>query len=68
MVQCTNGTKVAIAARIPSGKRFNCWTGATQYVDSVTSAETFVTMPAQAITLTATFMTEAMPWLNLLLE
>jgi uncharacterized repeat protein (TIGR02543 family) len=64
----TNQQRVAISATVPSGKRFDRWLGATQYVDSVTSAETYVTMPAFAITLTATNKPIAMPWLNLLLE
>jgi hypothetical protein len=69
MVQCTNGTKVAIAAyAAPAGKKFDRWTGSTQYVASVTSAVTTVTMPAQNISVTAAYRIKAMPWLNLLLE
>jgi parallel beta-helix repeat protein len=52
----TNGTQVEIAANAPaSGKAFNQWIGDTQYVDSVTSSTTTVTMPAQDIRLTATY-------------
>ncbi len=53
----TNGQQVAIAAYTPaSGWIFDQWTGttqATQCVNSVTSANTTVTMPALDITLTA---------------
>jgi uncharacterized repeat protein (TIGR02543 family) len=63
-----SGTRVAISATVPAGKQFYRWLGSTQYVDSVTSAETYVTMPAFAITLTATNKPIAMPWLNLLLD
>ena len=52
----TNGQQVAIAAsNAPSGKVFDKWTGSTQYVASVSSSSTTVTMPAQAISLTATY-------------
>ncbi|MCF7848474.1 MAG: leucine-rich repeat protein, partial [Kiritimatiellales bacterium] len=52
----TNGEVVAITATAaPSGQVFDVWTGATQYVASVTSATTTVTMPAQDITVTATY-------------
>lgn len=63
-----SGDRVAITAAVPTGKRFYRWLGSTQYVDSVTSASTYVTMPAFSITLTATNKPIAMPWLNLLLE
>jgi uncharacterized repeat protein (TIGR02543 family) len=63
-----SGDRVAISATVPSDKRFYRWLGATQYVDSVTSASTYVTMPAFDITLTATNRAIAMPWLNLLLD
>ena len=47
---------VDIAADAPAiGKAFDRWTGDTQYVASVTSSATTVTMPAQAVTLTATY-------------
>jgi len=52
----TNGQRVAIAAsNAPSEKTFDQWIGDTQHVVSVTSATTTVTMPAQAIALTATY-------------
>ncbi|MEI7902023.1 MAG: hypothetical protein WCK89_17360, partial [bacterium] len=51
------GQQVPIAANAPpAGKIFYRWTGATQAVDSVTSSNTFVTMPASAIALTATYL------------
>jgi hypothetical protein len=52
----TNGQQVAISANAPAeGQVFDQWTGATQYVASVSSSSTTVTMPAQAIALTATY-------------
>ena len=52
----TNGQRVAIAAsNAPSGTAFDQWIGDTQYVDSVVSSNSTVTMPAQAIALTATY-------------
>jgi len=52
----TNHAVVEITADEPmAGKVFEHWAGATQYVASVTSATTTVTMPAQAITLTAAY-------------
>jgi uncharacterized repeat protein (TIGR02543 family) len=65
----TNQQQVTItASNAPAGKRFDRWTGSTQYVASVTSAVTTVTMPAQNISVMATYRIKAMPWLNLLLE
>jgi hypothetical protein len=52
----TNGTQMAISADVISGKTFATWTGATQYVASISSSNTTVTMPAQAIALTATYV------------
>ncbi len=52
----TNGQQVAIAADVVSGKTFLAWTGDTQAVASVSSSNTTVTMPAQAIALTATYV------------
>jgi hypothetical protein len=53
----TNGTQVDISADAPAiGKAFDKWIGATQYVASASSASTTVTMPAQAVTLTATYV------------
>lgn len=52
----TNGQQVAVAANPPvTGCLFDRWTGATQHVASVTSANTTVTMPALDITLLATY-------------
>ena len=51
----TNGTKVAIAANNLTGKVFVEWIGDTQYVNNVTYTNALVTMPAQAIALTATY-------------
>jgi len=39
----------------PAGSRFRQWTGATQYIDDMYAEDTFVTMPAQNITVTATY-------------
>lgn len=52
----TNQQRVAISANSPAvGMTFDRWTGDTQYVESVVSSNTTVTMPAQPITLTATY-------------
>jgi formylglycine-generating enzyme required for sulfatase activity len=53
----TNQQRVAISANAPpEGKdAFDRWTGATQYVANITSATTIVTMPTQAVELTATY-------------
>ncbi len=52
----TNGQQVAITANAPlTGMAFARWTGATQYVASVTSSSTTVAMPAANIGLTATY-------------
>ena len=60
----TNGAQVPITAAAPaSGKVFDQWTGDTQYVDSVSSASTTVTMPAQAVVLTATYKDAAVYYL-----
>ena len=52
----TNTQVVAISANAISGKAFVQWTGDTQYVASASSANTMVTMLAQAVTLTATYV------------
>lgn len=49
------GATPAISATVSEGHRFAVWTGDTDYVDDPDSAETFVTMPAQAVAVTATF-------------
>lgn len=53
----TNLQRVLIAAGPVSGKTFDRWTGATQFVASVTSSPTVVTMPPTNITVTATYKT-----------
>ncbi|MEI8206695.1 MAG: hypothetical protein WCG03_07445, partial [Kiritimatiellales bacterium] len=52
----TNGHQVAISAAAVGGKTFASWAGDTQYVASASSASTTVTMPAQAVNLTATYV------------
>ena len=52
----TNGHQVAISATSIGGKTFVAWTGDTAYVDNASSASATVTMPAQAIALTATYV------------
>ncbi|MCU0856813.1 MAG: S8 family serine peptidase, partial [Pontiellaceae bacterium] len=52
----TNGQQVEISANAPAaGKIFDRWTGDTQYVNSVTSPTATVTMPSQAVSLTAAY-------------
>ena len=52
----TNQQQVAIAAGVPEfGNTFYRWAGETQYLNSVTSSNTTVTMPASDITVTATY-------------
>ena len=56
----TNGEIVEIAADAPLyGMTFDAWIGDTQYVDNVTASNTIVTMPDQAVTLTATYKSTA---------
>jgi hypothetical protein len=51
-----NGAVVPITANTPlSGQEFDRWTGSTQFVASVTSAVTSVTMPIGNISVTATY-------------
>ncbi|MEI8206799.1 MAG: LamG-like jellyroll fold domain-containing protein, partial [Kiritimatiellales bacterium] len=52
----TNGHVQAIVASNLFAKTFVAWTGNTQYVASASSASTTVTMPAQAVSLTATYV------------
>jgi uncharacterized repeat protein (TIGR02543 family) len=53
----TQGTVVNIAANTPPGGYiFDEWTGATQYIADVNDPTTTVTMPAQNITVTATYV------------
>ncbi len=52
----TNGVGVGIvAATAPAGQVFDKWVGSTQYLSAADSASTTVTMPAQAISITATY-------------
>ncbi len=52
----TAGTVVEIVAgAAPEGQEFDAWTGDTIHVDDVNSATTTVTMPAEAIAVTATY-------------
>lgn len=54
----TNGQQVLIEADIPaSGYAFDKWIGDTQYVAGVTASTTTVTMPTQAVSVTATYIT-----------
>ncbi len=52
----TNGQQVAISAAAVGGKTFVAWTGDTAYVDNASSASATVTMPAQAVSLAATYV------------
>ncbi|MEI8205668.1 MAG: LamG-like jellyroll fold domain-containing protein [Kiritimatiellales bacterium] len=53
----TNGHQIAIVADAPaSGYAFDQWAGSTQFVASASSASTTITMPAQAIAVTATYI------------
>jgi len=52
----TNGRQVAIAADAVAGKSFDHWIGDTQVVAGVGSSNTTVTMPAQAVALTAMYV------------
>ena len=52
----SSGAVVDITADAPAtGKTFDMWTGDTQYVASVSSANTTVTMPSSAVSVTATY-------------
>ena len=52
----SNGQQVAIAAAAPvAGMTFDQWIGDTQYVNNVTYTNAQVTMPAQAVALSATY-------------
>ncbi|MDD3006733.1 MAG: hypothetical protein PHX30_04090 [Candidatus Pacebacteria bacterium] len=53
-----SGDSITITADAPSsGQVFDKWTGDTSYLASTTSATTTVTMPAQAVAITATYKT-----------
>lgn len=51
------GAEVTIAATVPDGSTFSSWTGDVANVADVNAAETTLTMPAQAITVTADIVT-----------
>lgn len=52
-----SGTVVDIAADSPaSGYAFNVWTGDTEYVGNVSGSSTDVTMPSEAVSVTATYV------------
>ncbi|MEI8196673.1 MAG: hypothetical protein WCI73_12245 [Phycisphaerae bacterium] len=51
----TNGQQVAIEAGAIGGKTFVQWTGDTAYLADSNSSSTTVTMPAQTVSLTATY-------------
>jgi len=54
----TMWTVTPITADERAGKLFVRWSGATQYVANVTSSTTTVTMPAQAVSLTAMYVAD----------
>jgi len=53
--QYAENDSVTISATVPNGQIFDAWTGDTQYLADAAAASTTVTMPAQNITVTATF-------------
>jgi YD repeat-containing protein len=54
--QYAQGTVVDISADNPSaGKEFDQWTGDTEHVADMNAAETSVTLPAEDVTVTATY-------------
>jgi hypothetical protein len=53
--QYEENDSVTISATVPAGQIFDAWTGDTQYLADASAASTTLTMPAQDITVTATF-------------
>ena len=53
----TSGSVINISAQVPSGSSFNGWSGNTQYIANINSANTTLTMPNTAVTVSATFST-----------
>ena len=53
--QYAENDSVTISAAVPAGQVFDAWTGDTQYLADASIVSTTVTMPAQNITVTATF-------------
>ena len=55
-----SGAQVGVSADAPApGYRFSAWTGDTAYVDDTNAAATTVTMPAQSVSITATYVEDA---------
>ncbi len=52
------GSVINISAQVPSGQVFDVWTGNTQYIANINSANTTLTMPGNAVTVGATFQTQ----------
>ena len=52
-------TVVNVSASIPAGLVFDQWTGDVQYLGDASFANTTLTMPATAVTITATFATSS---------
>jgi len=53
----TNGQQIVVTANPPpEGYLFDRWSGATQYLASVMSASTTVTMPPENVSITATYI------------
>ena len=51
-----DGTVVSISAAPPAGQVFDVWTGDTQYITDINAANTTLTMPGMAVTVSATFV------------
>ena len=51
-----DGTIITISAAPPAGQVFEVWTGDTQYITDINAASTTLTMPAMAVTVSATFV------------
>jgi len=55
-IDATEGTETPISANTaPEGETFDTWTGDVEYVTDVNAESTTVTMPAQAVNVTATY-------------
>ena len=51
-----DGTTINISAAPPAGQVFDVWTGDTQYITDINAANTTLTMPGMAVTVSATFV------------
>ena len=51
-----DGTIITISAAPPAGQVFDVWAGDTQYIADINAASTTLTMPAMAVTVSATFV------------